>query len=354
MDSIKEIKSLFSKVLRYLSVWGSDSFFKSAIILFLIFIVGWPLIQFFQSLVWNYPYLKTINNIKLFLFEIKTSTYLIIFLFLLCFFFIYKLYIKYKDTKIVKDNFTKGLSRWAIPQGSGWTIQESIDYEKLGKMLSVSNSFFPGILKEAYTWYDYNMEFKILIPKEIDENNQNFSFIVRAEDNYNGIMFQVSKTYLQPYLLYDSAYIRDGDNYLPLPTILKTNTWINVKVRVSGDEITLFINDFKLNYKIHSYIFSFVRKDLLSQQPINLSDLKKSTEEMESAIKGLTDAQKLTDNVRKRFEIKKAQEKLDKYIEAAGPTGFAKVIIEYQKGTVGFVESGNEKIYVKDFILKKI
>ena len=353
MDSFKEIKILFTKLFKHVSIWGSESILKSSLILAIIFIVGIPFIQGSQNLVKKLPYLEILNKFFTFLLSTAIKDYFIALFFLISFLLIYELYLKYRGTQEVKDNFKRGLSKWAIPQNSGWTIQKSIDYSKLGKMLSVTNSGFPGILKDAYTWYDYEMQFKALIPKDINHDKQNFTFVVRAEDNYNGVMFQVTKTHINPHLIYDSTFIRDIESNLPLPTILKTNSWISVKVRVNGDQVDIFIDDFKVGYRISSNILNFVRKDLLSMTA-DLSDLKKSNAEMESALDDLSTAQKIEDDSRREFEVKQAREKLDSYIRAAGPAGFTKVILEYQKGTVGFRESGTEKSYIKDFRLKKI
>lgn len=353
VDNIKELRLLFSKLFTRLSIWASESSLRSALVLLFLFIFVWPFLFFLQKEAEKFPYILMLKTIFKALFIISTRDFIISLLFIIYFLLIYELYTKYKESRVVEDSFKNGLSKWAVPQGAGWTVQYSIIYQKLGKMLAVTNSFYPGLLKEAYTWYDYELQFKALIPSNEHESKENLTFFVRAEDNYNGVMFQVTKTHIKPHLLYDSTYIRDTENDISLPTILDTNVWNKIKVRVIGDEVTITINDFKLMYKIHSHIFNFVRKDLL-QQTVLLSDLKRGNEEMKSALEDLIRARQAPNDSRREFEIAKAQEKFDRYVDAAGAAGFTKVILEYQKGSVGFRESDFEKAYFKDFKLKKI
>ncbi len=352
MMDIEEFKALFSKAFNTFSLWARQSTTRSIITILLAIIVGFPLIEWMQNLVRNIPYFQIIANLLTFLLKVSPTTYLIIFGYMFLCFWVYSLHVKYKKDRIISDSFNKDLNRWSVPHGSGWTIQESIGkFGKLGKMLSVTNSPYPGVLKDAYHWYDYELNFLARIAEDVRHKyKQNFTFVVRAEDNYNGIMFQITKTHINPHLLYNSTYIRDTENNMQLPTILKPGIWMKVKVIVVGNLIDIYIDDFKLSYKVPSKIIAYVRKDLLTKTP-ELKDLQGRSEMIEKVINEFVSTKQWDESPAKEEALEKLDAQVNE-ITASGP--YDKVVLEYQKGSVGFRESGEEHAFIKDFKLSKM
>lgn len=251
-------------------------------------------------------------------------------------------------TRIISEKFEKDLRAWSIPLEAGWTTQDCGD--ALGKMLSVTNSTYPGTLKDAYSWYDYEISFLAKIDKDVDLNSQNFSVVVRSENTLNGVMLQITKTHLQPHLLYNGTYILDKENFLQLPTVLKPDEWIKVKLSVRGNGIDIWLYSYKLQYKIPTKVYEV--ENVLLRRDLTIKEMEQNNSKVEDQrieiIAMLSRIQKIKDPKEKELEVAKFDEAMKNF-----PTT-TRVILEFQKGSVGFREASSEHAYFRNLTVKKI
>jgi hypothetical protein len=213
-------------------------------------------------------------------------------------------------------------------------------------MLTVTNSTYPGTLKGAYWWYDYEATFQAKIDKDIPKSKQSFRIVVRSESNFNGVILKISKTEFQPYLLYDGTIIKDSDSHQRLPTILNEGEWIKVKVLVQGNNVDIFINEYKLEYKIPTKVFDKVESSVLSRDAVDIDDIEESDERIQQSIEILA----MQDSAAK----KEAMKTIKTFLIAGAIPPYSKVILEYQKGSIGFMQDGREKAHFRDFRIKRI
>ncbi|HSW88864.1 MAG TPA: hypothetical protein VLG12_06905 [Candidatus Saccharimonadales bacterium] len=331
-----EIKLLYSKVLKSLSIWGSQSYWRSLIIILAILIFGIPLVGYLQDQVRSFAYISF--SIIIFSFLQKTfvlAYYLVGLGFVIVGIIFYWILRLINRSRVIKDKFKEGLTGWALPLSAGWTIQRCTD--KLGKMLSVTNSTYPAILKEAYWWYDYEVSFETKIEK--GSRNPNFAVVIRSESNFDGIMLQITRSQLRPHFIYKGTFIVDTDAEEQLPTVLAVDEWIKVKLIVKGNNVAIFIDGYELQYKIRTYIGE-VTNDLLSGNTVTLDEIKKSNAKVTRIKEVLSMPDSETKNT---------------LLEGIGVIpGYSTVILEYQKGSVGFREAGREKAHFRDFKIKRI
>ena len=333
-----ETKRIYSKIFKNISIWASQTYKRSLIMVFFLLVLGVPLIVYLQSLVTNFKYI--VVSLAIFSFLQKTfnlSNYLIGIGFLIVGIILYKIFRMINNTRVIKDNFGNGLNGWAVPLDASWTTQRCID--KLGKMLSVTNSDYPGILKEAYWWYDYEISFETKIEKT--HRSQNFTVVIRSESNFDGVMLQITRTHLRPHFIYNGTFIRDAEAEEQLPTILPLDEWIKVKLIVKGKDVDMYIDGYKLQYKIPTKVFE-VTNDILSRGSVTIDDLEDNQKELTT----IKDILSMPESPAKVVAMQT--------ISATSIPPYSKIILEYQKGSVGFREAGREKAHFRDFEIKRI
>lgn len=341
--------TLFSKVLNNIILWAKESIWRSFLILILVFIFLVPLVGYLQSLVRNFPYITTFN---LFITFLKNNLSIKDYLFILIFLFILYL-IKKQDkellkTRVIKENFEKGLNGWNIPLGTGWTIQDCDD--SLGKMLNVTHSPYPGVLKDTYSWYDYEISFQVKFDKSTSKEKRKFAVVVRSENNFNGIMLQFSENEFRPHLLYNGTYILDEIENLP--TILKIDVWIPISLFVKGSNIDIYIYNYKIQYKIPMKAYTIDSKLLSSKETIKLSNIELKHNEIKDRIARWITLYNKGEATKDPIEKKKLSDESDSIFKNIPPT--SRILFEYQKGSIGFRESDTESAYFKNLIVKKI
>lgn len=350
LDMENEIKQLSSNLFHKIYLWATESIFKSFLVIVGFFIFGVPLVGYLQDLVRKFPYLYVFNCITWFLInKVSLVGYLIIIVFIFILFWLLHLSKELKKTYLIEDSLNEAnLNKWSIPLGCGWTVQKCENV--LGNMLSVTNSGYPGTLKGAYGWYDYEFSFLSKIDKDVPKENQNFSVVVRSENNLNGVMLQIGKTHLRPHLLFNGSYIRDTESDTQLPTVLKEDTWYKIKIKVTGNNIDVSVDNYKINYKIPTKVLNNVDNRLLSKTS-TLKDLDVSDRDFKTKQDAIF---KLYDQA---FTMQKGADKDTKIAEAnkqySDLPQSTKVVLEFQKGSVGFRESGVEQAYFRNVLVKK-
>jgi hypothetical protein len=342
----EEIKVIYSKIFKNISLWASQSFARSVLIILILVIFGIPFIEYLQGLVKNFPYTSTGLFISSFLQKtFNVELYIIGGAFIIVGIVLYWMYRQLTYTKIINDNFKGGLNAWAIPLGASWTTQRCED--KLGKMLTVTNSTIPATLKGAYWWYDYEITFEAKIEGESPPHRQNFTIVIRSENNFNGIMLQITKTHMRPHFIYQGTFIIDNEASQLLPTTLRENEWIKVKMTVKGNIVDIYINDYQLRYNIPTKIFS-VENNIMSKGTITLEEIQTSDSDIKSKQRRIGEILSMPPSA--------ARDQAVQTIESIANTipPYSNIILEYQKGSVGFRESGEEKAHFREFKAKRI
>lgn len=349
-----EIKSLFSKVFRTPYLWAVQSYKRSLFVLFIFVVIGVPIIQFLQDLIKYAPYLEITAAIITFLVSLSFNVHILAVLFTIILIWLFYLSLVHKRSSVIQDKFEKELNHWAIPLNAGWTIQRCTD--RLGRMLSVTNSDYPGTLKAAYSWYDYEITFLAKMDDGVAPERQNFSFVVRSEDNYNGVMFQITRTHVYPHLLYNSTYIKDTENDQRLPTVLSSGDWINVRVVVLGSVVEIYLDRFKTSYKIPSLVINYGRSDLLARGSVNLKEVQDVNTTVAEKYSRISSILRMASSPAKEEAMKTIGNIFDEINKDSSgySVSYSKVLLEYQRGSVGFGESGLEHAFFKDFKIKRI
>jgi len=341
-----ETKKLFSKVFEKIYLWAMESVFRSVIVLIVLIIFGIPLIAYLQEIVKNFPYIQIVQNLITFIKEnFELFDYIYFPLFILIIIWLAFQYKEINKTKATSDSFKTDLNKWNFQSGSGWTIQKCTN--AIGNMLSVTNSNYPGTLKSVYSWYDYDISFLAKIGKQNSDELQNLGVFVRSENNLNGVMLQITKTHVRPHLLYEGTYILDSE--IQLPTVLKEEDWIKVRLIVKGNEIELWLFGHKILYKIPNEVINVDNNKL--GRTIALKDARKSHDEIDKLqIKAINLYQESRSEASKDEKEKKFKEA--KRIFDSIPA-YTKIILEYQKGSVGFRQAGDEHSFYRNVVVKK-
>ncbi len=345
-----QLSVLVSKILKSIILWAKESYIKSLLVITIAVVAGIPLIEYLQTLIKSLPYLQAIQMAISFLQNNFTiADYLLYFSIIILSFITLTIYRQVLKTRIISEKFNSNLSNWSIPVEAGWTIQTCMD--ALGKMLCINNSPYPGTLKESYGWYDYEVTFLVKFDEKSDKSTDNFSITVRAENNHNGIVFRVSKTHFSPYLLNNGTYIFDNESHQQLPTVLSNQDWIPIKISVKGNNAEIWIYNFKIQYKIPTLVCS-VENQLLSEINLTMDRIKSSRDKVS------TETNKIIEKISQKFglkeEIKKnqLQSEIDELIKNMTPS--TKIVLDYQKGSIGFGEANNTRTYYRNLIVKKI
>lgn len=346
-----DLQSLISKTFKKLYLWGSESTYKSLLLLAVIFIFGVPLIGFLQNKVIYFPYKSSFDTlISFFQNNFNLAYYIIFASFLITFSLLFYVLRKLNSFNIIKDNFEFDLSKWGIPLSSSWTLHKCEDV--LGKMLRITKSQFPATLKGANAWFDYLFSFYAKIDNDVPKINQKIGIIVRSENNVNGIMLQFEKDYFRPHLLFNGTYFLDSEQDQQLPTILPINEWIKFEVFVKGTNIEIEFEGYKIHYRIPTKDYA-VEDYLVSKDRTTLKDLEANSKIVSSKQTELY--KKIDEYLALKVDDpnrSKKYEEFDKLRKAMPST--SKITFDYQKGSVGFRESGIEKIFVRNVIVKKI
>lgn len=349
----KDFSNLTSEIFKEVFLRAKESKFLGVILIFVGLVFIPPLIGYLQGLVKSVNYALIATNVFLFLqtnVSIVDWFLLILLVFLLV--SLWRLDTQLLKTRVIKDDFSsEELSEWSIPSGSVWTTESAGD--RPGKMLSVTDSYYPGTLKGAYGWYDYQVTFWAKIDGDVPSSLQNFSIAIRSENSLNGIMLQITKTHCIPYLLYNGTYIRDEDNSQMLRTTLKTNTWIQVKIIVKGNNADVWVDNYHVQYKIETRVFNAVDTSLLSvSKTPTLKEIRQSNDDIQAKraeiIKKAETGEKLTSEEDKKNLWSELSAEIAKI-----PSN-TRIVLEYQKGSFGFRESGKERAYFRNLSVSKI
>lgn len=155
----------------------------------------------------------------------------------------------------------RGISQWSIQPDTQWAITKDEDVP--GKVLSVTKSGYPGLLKHGLNWYDYTLSFQAKI---IDNRNKqahehehkeppNFTFVVRAKDRLNSVFFQCREDMIRPHLISDGIFVIDEESRYQLPFRIPISEWVNVRVKVGGDFVDIYIEKERFTYRIPTGLY---------------------------------------------------------------------------------------------------
>lgn len=226
----KFIKEIFKREYRNLVYWCKQH--KLFIVFIIIIILS----------LYYYQYTITfLNYIKIILGIIPQWIFNIVFIISLVFIFSWI----HKDKKhllIAKgdffDNFQKGLrsSEWEYYED--WRIEE--DDNK--NVLSVTNSCDGGLVRIGTQWINYIFSFETKIIRN------NSSWIVKAKDRYNYIMFQCHTDEIIPHIRINKYW--EHCEPIKLVNVIKTNTWYDVSLKIKGDVIEIEINNNSVRYTV--------------------------------------------------------------------------------------------------------
>lgn len=342
MEKDISISTLTSKIVKRIVFWAGESYFWTIIVLLIFFIFIVPLVGSLQDLVKKIPYENYLGGFAFYIYlnfrpldYILTVTTVI---FAILFFFVRRRLLKISE---IKENFSKGLNKWSMTIGSGWTIQDCTD--RNGRMLSVTNSSLPGTLKSAYGWYDYEISFQAKI--DSTSANPNIGIVVRSESNFNGILLQITKTHFRPHFLSNGTFILDNKNIEQLPTVLTTDTWIDVRLTVEGNDIEIYIYNYKLNYKIRSLTYKV--DNIRIGIDTNLQDIESDNIAIEA------EESNWYEEFNKVAKLP-AGERSEAYRKLPVVRPYTTIMLDYQKGSVGFRESGSEHTYFRKLSVKSL
>jgi hypothetical protein len=225
-----------------------------------------------------------------------------------------------------EEKFTSYLQNWSIPKDAEWVLTN--DIEVSGRVLQVTNSSTPGILKEGRNWYDYEIDFYTKILED------NFTILVRAKEKGNAVMLQFKTNKLRPHLIVDGIFIVDDKNEQPLQIKIPIKKWIHVLVKVSGDYIDIFLDGSRVSYRIPSGLMRVPIDRVHS--PMNLSEIERLENEY------------LIMQVMKERAEKETGTKSDPSFWK--PYNF---IFDFDIGTIGFREAGRENAMFRKIKVKK-
>lgn len=225
---------------------------------------------------------------------------------------IYSLYrtITIKSINIRPD---KEPDLWSFYEGSGWSIVE--DNDSWNKVLKVTNSSYPSILKFGTNWINYDLYFQVKVPSTVLPQHRNFSVVVRAIDKSNNVFLQCKPDgHISPHVITDGIFLVDDINQIEFLAEYPLDKWIDVRVSVKGDYVTISMMGTNASYKIPSgrYVISATT----ARAVMNLSEVRNV-------------------NIRQPGSIESS---------SSGSSGQPVFVInmEYEKGTIGFREFGTE------------
>lgn len=345
----KDFSSLTNYITEKIVLWAKESLLRVLTVLFFVYIFFFPLAQSIQDLIFNLPYSSIIFLIISFIqtnFSLVDLSILLLALIILLLYLILKRRIE--SSVKVKEEFKSDLNEWSIPLNSSWVRQKCKEY--LGNMLRVSNSRLPGTLKATYSWYDYEMSFWAKMDKS--NINKGFGFAVRVEDSSNAVVFQIINNKFIPYLLLNGSFIRDEDNEEDLTLILDEEEWARVKVIVRGNIVELNINGNKIVYKIPSGSYNVESFFISGFNEVTLRQIKRKDGENKERWSQLLSENSRIEAMRDGVEKETARREFGNKLTALPAT--TKIILDYQKGAVGFRTEIEQTAYFRKLFVKKI
>ena len=299
-----------------LVLWAKDD--KRRFILFLIiavFVIVVLLPRLFQ-LASSFDYIGLVTSIWIFIYT-KSNTKefsTIMFFAVLLLLFVVKQFLSHSLKRIFEIDIEKQPELWSYYKGSGWSIIE--DATSWNKVLKLNNCTYPAILKFGNDWLNYNFSFEAKVPTDTEIKNPIFTFAVRAKDKGNCVFFQCRPDgTIRPHLITNGLFIVDEANELKFLAEFPTGKWIPVKVGVKGDNVSIFMLGVSANYKIPS------------TRLIIPGDKIRGTISLGEALR-----------------LTKENEPVEPEKSIGGNTTTTKLAfdLDYEKGTIGFRESGRE------------
>lgn len=304
-----------------LVLWAKDD--KRRFILFLIvavfvFVVFLP--KFYQ-LISNFDYLGVIVFVWSFIYsnsntkEFSTVMFFAVLLLLLAF----RQFLSRNSKRFFEINIEKQPELWSYYKGTGWSIVE--DIKSWNKVLKLTNGMYPAILKFGNDWLNYNFSFEAKIPETVGSGNQNFTFTVRAKDKGNCVFFQCRPDgTIRPHFITNGLFVIDDINEIKFLAEFPIEKWIPVNVSVKGDDVNISMLGVSASYKIPSTRL-IIPSDKI-RGVISLGEALRLTKENEPV------------------ELEKS---------TGGNSAVTKLAfdLDYEKGTVGFRESGRETAFFR-------
>jgi hypothetical protein len=225
-----------------------------------------------------------------------------------------------------EENFDNYLQNWSIPKNAEWAITD--DMEVSGRVLQVTSSGIPGILKEGRNWYDYEIDFYTKIIED------NFTILVRAKEKGNAVMLQFKTNKLRPHLIVDGIFVVDDKNEQSLQIKIPIKKWIHVLVKVYGDYVDVFLDGSRVTYRIPSGLI---------RVPIDRVHSTMSITELERLESEYLHMQAMKERAEKETGVKSDPSFWKPY----------NFIFDFDIGTIGFRESGNENALFRKIKIKR-
>jgi hypothetical protein len=346
------INRLINRVFEKIVLYAKESYPRTVIVTFTLIIFGVPLLGYLQNQVRQIPYLRIAQQIYFFLTKnLNTLDTILILSLLASFFCSWRLWQELLKTRLIKELLSNDLRSWSIPTNSGWSIQDCQGY--LGKMLAITSSPRPGTLKEAFSWYDYEITFQVRFGTTGNQGNENFNVVLRSENYLNGVVIQFSEKYMRPYLLYEGKMIFDKASERQLPTILPKNDWINFKISLRGNDVEILAEGYKLLYIIPSRRFTIDQETFDTQRQKSLIDLENSENSLSNK-KSVENQQ--WETYQKLPEGEEKTKAGDSWLKLYRDLPKeVQINLEYQKGSFGFMTTDPvSSTYFRKLIVKKI
>lgn len=348
---MKYIDLIIAPFLKKLSTWTQESIWRILYsVAFLAFslalgimISKWLTFDKIRQLVsWLFSFTYDISS--------RHTTYLLWLVIGLFVIVIIYLFNKEKKAKKIAVN----MNRWSKPEDyfivapeSDWNYVD--DDDSFGKVLSVTNSGLTGHLKKGDEWCDYILKFKAKI---IDSN---FSFAIRVADRNNCIFFQCVEKAIFPHLIMGGITIRHY-NDITLPLEIPKNRWVEVSVLVRTKKVDININGMRKEYAIPSfrkYVYANRITPVMEYDQVEAmhDDISKNIHKIEELSYEVYKLNKSLENAGQegqvKSEIKKKQDEILKIQD--GYKGTIVIIgYDFERGTIGFREYGNEHALFKD------
>lgn len=307
------LQNTLGEYLSKLVLWAKDG--KTRFVLFVlmalfVFIVIIPKVS---QLLANYDYIALATSVWSFIYSNSNTKPFVIALLLVDFLLV--LFVLQYLTRSTKRTFEINIGKhpniWSYYKGSGWSISE--DTTSWNKVLKLTNCGYPAILKFGTEWLNYCYSFEAKIPSTVRKGRQNFSFVVRARDKGNNVFFQCKPDgTITPHLVTNGLFIIDKANEIKFLADFSTDKWVPVKVNVKGDQVTITMLGVSATYTIPS------------TRLVIPSDKVRSDMYLDEALE-------LTKNSGAENSVATSQQ--------APKVAFD---LDYEKGTVGFRESGEE------------
>mgnify|MGYP001583683032 CR=1 FL=1 len=247
------LQNILGQYLNKVILWAKDD--KKRLVFFLFFAVFIYVVvvpKLIQVLT-NYNYWDFVLTASTFIYNnsitkqfVSTLFIIVVILIIIVLRFFLKNY-----KRVFEINIEKQPELWSYYVGSGWSIVE--DEESWNKVLKLTNSPYPAILKFGNEWLNYHLSFQAKIPPTVKKENQNFTFVIRAKDKGNAVFFQCKPDgTITPHFITNGLVIVDETNKIKFLAEFPINKWIPIKVSVKGDEVNISMLGVSAIYKIPS------------------------------------------------------------------------------------------------------